>query len=56
MNECYEDALMHSVMKNMPFNGRTSLVKKLNAKKCIIPYKGMTSTSCFNISNIVSLY
>ena len=29
MNECYEDALMHSVMKNMPFNGTTSLVKKL---------------------------
>ena len=30
MNECNEDALMHSVMKNMPFSGRASLVKKLN--------------------------
>ena len=28
MSECNEDALMHSVIKNMPFNGRTSLVKK----------------------------
>ena len=28
MNECNEDTLMHSVMKNMPFNGITSLVKK----------------------------
>lgn len=30
MNECNEDALMHSVMKNMSFSGRASLVKKLN--------------------------
>ena len=29
MNECNEDVSMHFVMKNIPFNGRTSLVKKL---------------------------
>ena len=51
MIECNEDAFRH---ENMPLNGRTSLVKKLNAKKCIIPYKGMTSTSCFDISSAYS--
>ena len=36
---------MHSVMKNEPFDGRTSFVKKLKASH------RATSTLCFNISS-----
>ena len=36
---------VHSVMKNEPFDGRTSFVKKLKASQ------RATSTLCFNISS-----
>ena len=52
MNECNEDTLMHSVMKNMPFNLNCEEAKDLtSAKKCTIPDKKMISASSFDIQS-----
>ena len=45
------------VVADRKTKGRKSmLIEREDRQKYTVPGKGMTSTSCFNISNIVSLY